>query len=71
MNNLPKAALTAALIGAAVAIVAWRKYSRAGRIPSRAAHGRIPRGSQSFTLEEITGESENREWGGGSAGISS
>ena len=69
MNTLLRIAIGAAIAGAAVAVLMKRKSPELPELPSTAGHGRAPAGSQGFTLDELAGE--NREWGGGSAGLGS
>ena len=67
MNNLVKLALGAAIAGALVTVFMKQRSAKRRDVLPSAGMGRVPRGSQGFTLEELAGE--NAEWGGGSSGL--
>lgn len=69
MNTILKIAVGAAIAGAVVAVVMKQRSAKAKLpdAPSTAGQGRVPSGSDGYTLEELA--SENKEWGGGSSGL--
>jgi hypothetical protein len=70
MNTSVKLAVGAAIAGALFTLFMKqraRKRVRRSEPLLSAGLGRSPRGSQGFTLDELSGE--NAEWGGGSSGL--